>query len=118
MQIVFLSSVAKGLEQYREGVYRAIEGLDGYHCVRMEDFGARENTPYSESVALMLKCEIFIGIVGPRHGTLAVETGKSLTESEYDAALASGKRILMFVAEESFPVPANLIEPDELRISR
>ena len=41
VRTVFLSSVALSLEGYRNAVYRAIERLDGYHCVRMEDFGAR-----------------------------------------------------------------------------
>ena len=39
---VFLSSTGKDLTEYREAAYKAIEGLDGYHCVRMEDFGARD----------------------------------------------------------------------------
>jgi len=34
---VFLSSTAKDLATHREAVYRAIEGLDGYHCERMEE---------------------------------------------------------------------------------
>jgi|SRR5580658_9319984 len=42
---VFLSSVAQGLEECRDAAYRAIEGLDGYHCDRMEDFGARDAPP-------------------------------------------------------------------------
>lgn len=41
IKTVFLSSTSKDLTQYREAAYRAIERLDGYHCVRMEDFGAR-----------------------------------------------------------------------------
>ncbi len=31
---VFLSSTGKDLTEYREAVYRAIEGMDGFHCVR------------------------------------------------------------------------------------
>lgn len=42
IKTVFLSSTAKDLAKYRDAVYQAIEGLDGYHCVRMEDFGARD----------------------------------------------------------------------------
>lgn len=42
MRTVFLSSTSKDLESYREAAYRAIEGLDGYRCVRMEDFGSRD----------------------------------------------------------------------------
>src|SRR4051794_11068003 len=42
---VFLSSTARDLSECRTGVYRAIEGLAGYHCVRMEDFGAWDTMP-------------------------------------------------------------------------
>ena len=113
--MVFLSSVSRGLQQYREAVYKAVEGLDGYHCVRMEDFGARSRTPYSVCLAKVSECDIFIGIVGHEYGSVAPETDKSYSESEYDAAVRAGKPALMFLAPEEFAVPANLIEPDQLR---
>ena len=33
---VFVSSTAKDLAEYREAAHRAIEGMNGYHSVRME----------------------------------------------------------------------------------
>ena len=39
MWTVFLSSTAKDLQAHRDAAYHAVEGLDGFHCVRMEDFG-------------------------------------------------------------------------------
>jgi len=42
LKSVFLSSTARDLHPHRQAVYPAIEALDGYHCVRMEDFGARD----------------------------------------------------------------------------
>jgi hypothetical protein len=115
MPTVFLSSVARGLEQYRDAVYRAIEGLDGYHCVRMEDFGARDQTPHSLCVDKVGSCDVFVGIAGHRYGNIAIETGKSFSESEYDAAVAAKKPRAIFLAPEEFPLPANLIEPDGVR---
>jgi hypothetical protein len=38
---IFLSSVARDLEEYREAAYKAVERLCGYHCDKMEDFGAQ-----------------------------------------------------------------------------
>ena len=35
IKTVFLSSTAKDLSSYREAVYRAIAGLDDFHCIRM-----------------------------------------------------------------------------------
>jgi Domain of unknown function (DUF4062) len=115
MPTVFLSSVARGLEPYRQAVYKAINRLDGYKCVGMEDFGARDGMPLDTCLAKARECDIFVGIVGNRYGSIAPETGKSFSESEYDAALSSGKPMLMFLTPEEFPVPANLIESDEIR---
>ena len=60
MPTVFLSSVSRGLEPYRDAVYHGIEGLDGHHCVRMEDFGARDQTPYSLCVEKVRECDVFV----------------------------------------------------------
>lgn len=88
----------------RRGVHRTltIEGLDGYHCVRMEDFGARTNVPYSVCLAKVSECDLFIALVGHEYGSTAPETGKSYSESEYDAAKAAGKPTLMLMAPEEF----------------
>ncbi len=115
MQTVFLSSVASGLHEYREAVYQAIEGLDGYHCLRMEDFGSRSETPYSVCLAKISECDLFIGLLGHQYGSIAPETGKSYSESEYDVAVEYDKDLLIQMAPEEFPVPANLIESDDLR---
>jgi hypothetical protein len=56
-KIVFLSSTAKDLSAYREAVYRAIEGLDGYHCVRMEDFGAGDQDAADKPCLMLLAPE-------------------------------------------------------------
>lgn len=115
MKSVFLSSVARGLEPYREAVFRAINGLDGYHCVRMEDFGARTTDPAGFCESRVAECDIFIGLVGHGYGSSPRDSDKSYTEAEYDAAVACKKPCLMFQTPEEFPVPANLIENDETR---
>ena len=115
MVTVFLSSVAQGLQQYRDAAYKAIEGLDGHHCVRMEDFGARSGTAYSVCLAKVSECDLFIGLVGHEYGSIAPNTEKSYSEAEYDAAVAAGKPTLVLMAPEEFPVPAKLIETDQVR---
>jgi hypothetical protein len=69
MPTVFLSSVARSLEEYREAAYRAIEGMDGYHCVRMKDFGARTDAPYQVCLDKMRECDIFVAIIGHNYGS-------------------------------------------------
>src|ERR1035437_5255556 len=115
VRTVFLSSVARGLEEYRDAVYREIERLDGYHCVRMEDFGARELDSAKFCAQRAAACDIFVGLVGQRYGSSPPDEVRSFTEIEFDSAKAAGKPCLIFAAPEEFAVPANLIEPDEVR---
>ncbi|MEX2301811.1 MAG: DUF4062 domain-containing protein [Bryobacterales bacterium] len=112
---VFLSSVAAGLKDYRENVYRAIEGLEGYHCVRMEDFGARDALSVDLCREKVVTCDMFVGILGHLYGSCPPGSDMSFTEIEYEAAQEASKSPLMFVAPEEAPIPANLIEPPEDR---
>ena len=112
---VFLSSTGRDLTVYRDAVYRAIEGLDGYHCVRMEDFGARDWAAADFCRAKVAACDVFVGIVGHVYGSCPPRSEQSFTEREYDAAVSDSKPRLMFLAPEDFPLPANLVESDEKR---
>ena len=69
LKTVFLRSTGRDLADYREAAYRAIEGLDGYHCVRMEDFGARDWVSDDFCRARVAACDLFVGIVGHLYGS-------------------------------------------------
>jgi len=114
-ETVFISSVSHGMEPYRAAVRSAVEGLDGYHCVNMENFGARDSSSYSTCLAKVAECTLFVGIVGPGYGSIHPAQDKSYSELEYDRAVELDKRRLMFIAEDDFPVQTHLIEPDALR---
>src|SRR5258708_31697552 len=105
MPTVFLSSVTKGIQHYRDAVYRAIEGLDGYHCVRMEDFGARPSDSDYVCRAKVAECDIFVGILSHEYGSCPPGSDKSYTEREYDTATAAGKPTTMCFAQQEFGVP-------------
>lgn len=113
MRRVFLSSVATGLEEHRNAAYKAIEGLDGHHCVRMEDFGARDAASADFCLKAVGSCQLFIGIVGPRYGSCPAGVNISFTELEYEAAVETGVGKLLFVTADDFPVPNNIREDDE-----
>ena len=112
---VFLSSTSRDLAKYRAAVIEAIERLDGYHCVRMENFGARDWEADSFCRAKVQECDLFVGIVGHLHGSCPPNSAQSYTEREFEAAIAANKPRLMFIAPEDFSFPANLIEADEPR---
>jgi hypothetical protein len=110
---VFLSSVAKGLESFRDGACKAINRLDGYHCVRMEDFGARSKAPQEYCLEAVESCDCFIGIIGQRYGSCPPGCSESFTELEYRAAEKANIPRLMMIAPDDLLVPANHREPDE-----
>jgi hypothetical protein len=110
---VFLSSVSAALEEYRNGVYEAIEGLEWHHCVRMEDFGARHAISVDLCKEKVAACDIFVCILGHLYGSCPSGNEKSYSEIEYDAAIEAKKPRLAFFAPEEAPIPANLIEPPE-----
>jgi hypothetical protein len=114
MLTVFLSSTSKDLEQCREAAFRAIEGLHGYHCIRMEDFGSIDEAPDDFCRSKVGECDLFVCIVGPLYGS-RTPAGASFTEREFDAATFGKKRCLVFVTAENYPLAANLIESDAAR---
>src|SRR5262245_42740438 len=114
MLTVFLSSTSKDLEQCRESAFRAIEGLHGYHCVRMEDFGSIDEAPDDFCRTKVGECDLFVCIAGWNYGSRS-PAGASFTEREFDAAIDGQKTCLVFMTVENFPLAANLIETDEER---
>jgi tetratricopeptide (TPR) repeat protein len=110
---VFLSSTSRDLTEYRQVVIKAINGLDDYKCVAMEDFGARDWAADDFCRAKVAECDLFVGIVGHLYGSCPEGCAQSYTEREYDAAIAAERPRLMFIAPEDLPFPGNLRETDE-----
>ena len=110
---VFISSTSRDLVEYRRAVYEAIKGVDGYHAIRMENFGARDIAPVESSLQQVTQCDLFVGIIGHLYGDIPEGAEHSMTEQEYRAAAAANRPRLMFVMSGDVPLPANLREPDE-----
>ncbi|MEM7022918.1 MAG: DUF4062 domain-containing protein [Pseudomonadota bacterium] len=110
---VFLSSTSRDLSAYREAVHQAIERLDGFSLCRMEDFGARTETPAALCARMVGESQVLVGLLGHYSGACPPGERRSFTELEYHAAVESNVPTLMFFAPDDFPIPANLREPDE-----
>jgi hypothetical protein len=96
-------------------VYNAVQALDNYKCVDMEDFGARDSEPDEFCRRTVGRCDVFVGIVGLLYGANPPGLDESFTEREYQTAVDLGKPRLMFLAPEDFPLPGNLTEDDVRR---
>ncbi|MGA3025730.1 MAG: SUMF1/EgtB/PvdO family nonheme iron enzyme [Bryobacteraceae bacterium] len=111
IRTVFLSSTGADLREYREAAFLALQKLDGWKCVRMEDFGARAWDVDSFCRAEVKRCDLFIGIIGHRFGGAPRGSTESYTQREYRAARDATKPILLFLAPKGFPIPEDLLEP-------
>jgi formylglycine-generating enzyme required for sulfatase activity/energy-coupling factor transporter ATP-binding protein EcfA2 len=105
---VFLSSTAKDLQPYRDAVVEAIGKLKGFHCIRMEDFGAMDGEPLAVCREQVAASEVFVGLVGHLNGSSPEGSDLSFTQIEYEEAKRRRKPRLMFVADDDFPLPARL----------
>jgi hypothetical protein len=54
----FLSSTGADLSEYRQKVYEAIQALDDWKCLRMEDFGARDWEVESFCLQRVRECDL------------------------------------------------------------
>src|SRR5689334_20506891 len=99
---VFLSSTAKDLREHREGVYKGLRRLEGFQCVRMEDWGADERPPRALCEQRVRETGLFVGILGHCYGSRPPDDPRSYTEIEYDTARGAGLPCLMFVAPDDF----------------
>jgi len=110
---VFLSSTAKDLGPYRDAVFKAILGL-GFHCVRMEDFWARDWEADAYCRARVAECDIFVGLIGHLYGSSPPGSKTSFTEREYEAAVEANIPRLLFMASDDMPMSPKLREGDAL----
>jgi len=91
VRTAFLSSTGADLRVYREKAFEAIQKLDHWKCVRMEDFGARVSPVDEFCREMATKCDLFIGIIGHRFGDGPKWSKESFTHREYRAAVEAGK---------------------------
>ena len=107
---VFLSSTAKDLAEYREAVANTVERMDGYECVRMETFGARDSIPDKYCREQVRNCDVFVCILSFLYGSCPPGSEKSFTEREYEMAVETGKPLLIFLADKEIKLSASLRE--------
>lgn len=109
---IFLSSTGLDLDDHRRRVHEAIVGVEGWTCVRMEDYGAVDAAPADHDGSQVARCDLLVGLVGLRHGNCPPGEERSFTECEYEVAVRHGVPRLMFLTPDDFPVPGTLRESD------
>jgi hypothetical protein len=104
MERIFLSSTFTDLLPFRKKV---LEGLDrlrhaGYDLewFAMEGFNASPNASSREAILRYLsQCTTYLGVLGPRYGSLSAADGTSFVELEYETSKALEMPRLLFLMD-------------------
>ncbi len=103
--LVYLSSTLKDLGPYREA---ALEALRRAGYLVKDSFRASDEGTLQQCVNDVQACDIYVGIFGGCYGWRPDGPGgKSITEAEYDAALAKGRRCFIFTVTREHWNPAH-----------
>jgi tetratricopeptide (TPR) repeat protein len=118
---IFLSSTFVDLQTHRAAV-RDIIGRLGQFTLAMEQFGARDGDPQTVATDLVSGCDLYLGLVAWRYGSVPAGQGRSVTHLEYDEAGWFGIPRLLFLAaaetqgaaDPTDLFPASARDPDYL----
>lgn len=110
---VFISSTYEDLKDYRRKAWEVLRTFAA--DVRgMEEFGARKEAPLETCLAEVDQCDVFVGIIGFRLGSVDTESGKSFTQREYERAYELQKELrIYFMDDNTALVPARFVDRDE-----
>jgi hypothetical protein len=110
----FLSYTYRDLSEHAAAVKEAVLKL-GWECVRMEDFGAADQTPLAVGQRAIAECDAFIVMVAFMYGRVpTVDEGgdgeRSWTWLEVLEAERREKPVLAFLIDDEAPVPRRLVD--------
>lgn len=114
---VFVSSTSTDLKPHRQAVRDVINSLR-LTFIGMEEFAPTAQAPADLIRRKVNESRVYLGILGMRYGYVDPGTGLSMTELEYRQAIASDKRICMFVMDQNAPILASMVEDDPIRFAK
>ena len=101
--IAMISSTAIDLPEYRKAVQDACLKL-GIQPLLMEHMPASPKDAIEESLAMVDRAGIYIGLFAYRYGYIPEGQNLSITHMEYERAIERGLQVLIFIMDESVPV--------------
>jgi hypothetical protein len=121
---VFISSTLEDFAEERKAVKDAIYELNptmslyniGLIAIDLKS-GARPNPSKEECLETVTKSHVLIGLLGLRYGQIDTDTGKSITELEYDKAQDLNLPTLMYVRETK-KIDPDWMDTDQERITK
>lgn len=114
---VFVSGTKNDLTEYRQAVFDQLERME-VQGVKMEYFGASDDTPLEVSLSKLGECDIYLGIIGHLYGSVPPNETRSYTQCEYEHAVKLKQqkrmRILLYLASDEVKIPPHLAMKDNL----
>lgn len=114
---VFVSSTSEDLKPYRLAVKGVIDHMR-MRFIGMEEFAPEAQAPADLIRRKVRQSKVYLGILGLRYGYVDPGTGLSMTELEYRQAVASAKRIQIFLIDKNAPIKANMVEEDPTKYAK
>ena len=96
---VFVSSTYIDLKDHRQRVITQLRRA-GYHVDPMEDWTSDANEPRRFSLDRLDGCQACVLLVGFRRGFVPAGQERSITQMEYDYAIAHGINVLPFLLDD------------------
>ena len=111
---IYVSSTYRDLVEHRAAVDRTLRRM-GHDVIGMEQYVAEGSKPLDRCRADVRIADLYVIIVGWRYGYVPVDQlvppgGLSITELEYQEAVAAGKAILAFLLDPDAPWPLNRVD--------
>jgi Domain of unknown function (DUF4062) len=88
--------------------------MDEFHCVRMEDFGARDSIASDFCRQKVAECDVVVFILGLCYGSSPTGSEDSYTLQEYRAAVDAERSRLVFMSPDDHYYPGYYRETDDL----
>jgi hypothetical protein len=111
----YVSSTFEDLQVCRAEVRLALSRLR-IEDVAMEYYVAEPDRPLERCLRGAAECDIYIGLFAWRYGYIPPGEGRSITECEYQAAVAASKPALIFILREDASWPRTMMDRDPERI--
>ena len=110
---IYLSSTNRDLAEHHATVDLALRRMS-HDVIGMEQYVAEGGKPLDRCLADVRSADAYLLILAWRYGYIPQDPAnplkRSITELEYEAAIASGKPVLAFLLEPSAPWPASSMD--------
>jgi tetratricopeptide (TPR) repeat protein len=108
-----ISSTARALPEHREKVMHACMRMGMFYPEMMEHLSAADANAVEVSLRMVEKADLYLGIFGPRYGSVPLGSNISITEMEYNRAVERGIPRLIFLMHDDHPVKQGDVETGE-----